>query len=240
MIEIHQFAPGWGLNASPFCLNVEVYCQLAGLPYQTRSTLPFKGPRGKLPFITDGAQRVPDSGNILTYLKKTYGDPLDGKLSEAESACGHFLRRTCEESLYFALVYSRWVDDNFWPETRDAFFATVPTAARRLVAGMARKGVRKSLVGQGYGRHPAEEVYAAGIADINAIAWQLSQHRYAVGDAVTSFDATVYALLFNIARAPVETPLRHAASRNDSILAYLGRVDEILEGKGGSMASKPC
>ncbi|WP_139195502.1 glutathione S-transferase N-terminal domain-containing protein [Halomonas daqiaonensis] len=36
-------------------------------------TLAFKGPRGKLPFIVDQSQSVPDSGNILPYLKTKYG-----------------------------------------------------------------------------------------------------------------------------------------------------------------------
>ncbi|WP_297792549.1 glutathione S-transferase family protein [uncultured Marinobacter sp.] len=233
MIELHQFAPGWGLNASPFCLKVEVYCRLAELPYQTRSTLPFKGPRGKLPFIVDQSHRVPDSGNILTYLKKTYGDPLDGQLSEAQLATGHMLRRTCEESLYFAIVFSRWVDDRYWPKTREAFFGMVPPVARHLVAGAARKGIRKSLVGQGYGRYPLAEVYAAGTADLSAIAWQLGQHKYAAGNEVTSLDATVYAFLFNIVRAPLETPLKHAASERESILAYLERMEDVLKMKSG-------
>lgn len=233
MIEIHQFAPGWGLNASPFCLKVETYCRLAEIPYQTKNTLPFKGPRGKLPFIIDQSERVSDSGNILAYLKKTYGDPLDGELSEPELAFGHLLRRTFEESLYFTIVFSRWIDDKFWPKTRDAFFGMVPSAARYLVAGAARRGIRKSLVGQGYGRHPLPEVYATGIADLTAIAWQLSQYKYAVGNQVTSFDATVYAFLFNIVRVPLETPLKHAASENASILLYLERMDDALKMKVG-------
>lgn len=234
MIEIHQFAPGWGVNASPFCLKVEVYCRLAELPYQIKNTLPFKGPRGKLPFIVDQSHTVPDSGNILTYLKKTYGDPLDGQLSKAQLATGHMLRRTCEESLYFTALFSRWIDDRYWPKTREAFFGTVPFGARQLLAGAVRRGIGKSLIGQGYGRHPLAEVYATGIADLTAIAWQLGQHKYAVGDQVTSFDATLYALLFNIVRVPLETPLKHAALEDASVLSYLERMDDVLKIKAGS------
>ncbi|MCG7199851.1 glutathione S-transferase family protein [Marinobacter pelagius] len=231
MIEIHQFAPAWGMNISPFCLKVEIYCRLAGIPYQARSTLPFRGPRGKLPFIVDQSQRVPDSGNIVTYLKANYGDRLDGQLSDAQSAPGHMLRRLCEESLYFVIVYSRWIDDRYWPQTRDAFFNMVPSGARQPVAGMVRRAIRRGLTGQGYGRHPLAEVYAAGIADLAAIAWQLDKHSYAVGECVTSFDATLYAFLFNILRVPLETPLKQAASKHASIIAYLERMDELLKEK---------
>lgn len=233
MIEIHQFPPGWGLNASPFCLKVEIYCRLAEIPYQTKDTLPFKGPRGKLPFIIDQSKSVPDSGNILPYLKTEYGDPLDGQLSAGQLAAGLMLRRVCEESLYFVIVFSRWIDEKYWPHTREAFFTMVPSVARHLVASAARRGIRKSLIGQGYGRYPVAEVYATGIADLTAIAWQLGHHNYAVGNQVTSFDATLYAFLFNIVRVPLETPLKLAASKEASIHEYLKRMDDVLKMKAG-------
>jgi hypothetical protein len=30
MIELHQFDPVWGVNASPFCLKIEACLRLAG------------------------------------------------------------------------------------------------------------------------------------------------------------------------------------------------------------------
>ena len=41
---------------------------------------PGQGPKGKLPYITDGANTVADSTFILDYLKATYGDQLDAGL----------------------------------------------------------------------------------------------------------------------------------------------------------------
>jgi len=232
VIELYQFAPAWGMNLSPFCLKVEIYCQLAGIPYEARSTMPFKGPRGKLPYIIDQSRSVPDSGKIIEYLKAMYGDRLDAQLSEEERAMGHLLRRVCEESLYFAIVYSRWLDDRYWPKVRQVFFGSLPMGARSLVSAIARHGIRKSLIGQGYGRYQQEEVYEAGTADLTAIACQLNQRRYAAGTRLTSFDATLYAFLFNILHVPLETPLKKEAAKHPVIGGYLDRVHEVLDAGG--------
>ena len=35
MIKLFQFPPYWGLpNASPFCMKVETYLRMTGIPYQ--------------------------------------------------------------------------------------------------------------------------------------------------------------------------------------------------------------
>lgn len=228
MIQLYQFAPAWRLNASPFCMKVETYCRLAAIPYSVQHTLPFKGPRGKLPFIVDGSQCIPDSENIIDYLKSTCGDPLDGGLSPSQRAMGHLLRQVCEESLYFVLLYSRWMDDVTWPKVREVFFGALPPVLRNVVPALVRRGIRKSLMGQGYGRYPEPELYRLAAADLAALAWQLEQNRFAVGESVTSFDATLYAFLYNILRAPLETPLKAAAMEFPALDAYISRVDKVL------------
>ena len=102
MIKLYQFNPAWGLpNPSPFCMKVETYLRMVGLPYEVvNGTMPFKAPKKKLPYIEDGARIVADSGFIIDYLKKTYGDKLDQNLSPVELTTAHMLRRTFEESLY--------------------------------------------------------------------------------------------------------------------------------------------
>ena len=77
MITLYQFPPAWGLpNASPFCMKVETYLRMCNLPYTTVNVLnPAKGPKGKLPYITDGSNIVADSGLILDYLKKSTAMP---------------------------------------------------------------------------------------------------------------------------------------------------------------------
>lgn len=224
MIRLHVFPTRWDINPSPFCLKAETYCRLAKVPYETAPTLPFNAPRGKLPYVTDHGERVPDSGHIIEHLKRRYGDPLDGPLDEGQRAVGHLIRRTVEESLYFVLVYARWLDPVGWGRMKPVFFGGFPPVARDGIAAWARRGVRRTLHYQGYGRHAPDEIYALGDADLEALAATIAAHRFAVADHPTSYDASLYGLLANIIAAPVETPLADRARRHPALVDYVEKV----------------
>src|SRR5262245_48963646 len=109
MITLYQFGTAWGLpNISPFCIKVETYLRMAGLPYKACVGDPRKSPNRKLPAIDDDGQFVCDSSLILTHLKHKYGDKLDAKLTVEQRALGQLLRRTFEEGFYWSLVYAQW------------------------------------------------------------------------------------------------------------------------------------
>ena len=231
MIELHQFRRAWGLNPSPFCLKVETYCQLAGIPYKSVPGLPFKAPRGKLPFIVDGSQRIADSGLIFDHLRSNPAWDLDAGLDARQQAMGHLLRRTCEESLYFTVVYSRWIDDAGWAVAGPEFFRGLPPLMRALIPPRMRKKVGGQLHQQGYGRHGRDEVYAIGAADLAALAVFLADHVFAVTDRPTSVDATVYALLKSILGPPLDSPLKQAVLASPVLTDYVLRVERAIAAK---------
>jgi glutathione S-transferase len=227
VIRLHVFASSWAINPSPFCLKIETYCRLAKIPFDLVPSMPFRAPRGKLPFMTDGKRVVPDSGLIIEHLARTRGIDLDARLDSDQRAIGHLVRRTCEESLYFVLVYSRWIDPAGWQVVEPVFFGSLPPVVRTIVPVLARRGVRRSLIGQGYGRHRIEEVYALGGADLAAIAGVLGKSKFAAGPQPSSFDAGVYGVLANIIAAPVDTPLKQAALRHPELCDYVSRVGSL-------------
>ena len=228
IMRLHVFPHQWDANPSPFCLKVETYCRLAGIATTSVPALPFRAPRGKLPFLEDGGERIPDSGLIIEHLKGRFGDPLDGALDARQAAIGHLLRRTCEESLYFVLIYSRWIDPEGWRVVKPVFFGSLPPFARDAAAALARRGVRGALYGQGYGRHTREGIYAIGAADLAAIAVAIAGQAYAVSDAPSSFDATLYGVMANILTAPVDTELARQARRHPELVAYVERMRSAL------------
>jgi glutathione S-transferase len=231
VIELHQFRRAWGFNPSPFCLKVETFCQLAGIPYKSVPTLPMKSPRGKLPFIVDDGKQIADSGHILAHLRGQTGGELDAGLDASQQAIGHLLRRTCEESLYFVVVYSRWIDDAGWAVARPEFFRGLPPVVRSIVPGKLRNKVRAQLHQQGYGRHGRDEIYALGVADLQAVAVLLGFHAFAVTDRPTSYDATVYALLKSILATPIDSPLKQAALALPALADYVLRVERAIAAK---------
>jgi glutathione S-transferase len=226
MIKLYQYAPAFGLpNASPFCMKVETYLRMAGLPYECpRGVGPFKSPKGKLPYIDDNGKVVADSTFIIDYLKATYGDKLDARLSATDRALGVVIQRTFEESLYWPSVYSRWIDDAGFAKTKDVFFARMKFPLRQIIPLFARRGLRSQLHAQGTGRHSRDEIYAIGCRDITALAALLGDKAYYLGDEPSSIDATGYAFLANLLWAPIDLPMRAHALLLPNLEAYCQRM----------------
>jgi glutathione S-transferase len=219
---------GLGINGSadlsPACLKLKTYLRMAGIPYAESLGDPRKGPTKKVPYITLDGVTVGDSGLIIEHLKKTFGDPLDAKLTSEERALGHLVRRTVEESLYWCLVHARWTDDAVWPEFSSHFRRVLPKGLAFLLLPMLRKQTFKSLWAQGLSRHTPQDVKAYGYADLSALSRFLGNKSYLFGDAPSSFDASLYGVLANILAFPPEGHLARQLRSHDNLLAFVERV----------------
>ena len=226
MITLHQFPPALGLpNASPFCLKLELYLRMAGLPYRNAYTLELhKAPKGKLPWIDDDGMAMADSGLIIDYLKRKYGDPLDAGLSPHQRATALAITRLIEEHLYWAVLYDRWITPKGWTMTGPGFFGSLPWPLRAIVPLVARRGIRAELQGHGMGRHSPEQIHALGVADVDALAVLLGEQEYFLGAKVSSVDAIATAFLANILMVPLETPIKSAAAGHANLVAYCRRM----------------
>jgi glutathione S-transferase len=224
MLELHQYAPKFGLlNASPFCMKVEVFLRLAGLPYRTVVALPLRQPKGKLPVLRDGATVVADSEAILAWLQATHGATMPPALAAPETPRHLLLRRVVEEHLYFAVLHFRWVDDGGWAWTR-AFFEDVPAPLRGAVGALVRRKMRRDLQGQGMGRHADEEIVAKARADLDAVAAALGDAPFFGGDEPAAIDATLYAFATNLIDVPMDNPIRAHARALPGLVAYTARM----------------
>ncbi len=227
MLELHQFKPRLGvLNASPFCMKVELYLKMAEVDYRVVDEDVPNGPKGKLPYISDVGKKIGDSSDIIEYLKETRGDPLDAELTSEQRAKGLALRRMLEEHTYFVMLYLRWLDPDGWPTVRKAFFSHLPLPLSLVLPAYLRLSMRKTLQAQGIGRHSREEVIARGQADIQALAALLGEGPYVVGESPTSFDACVYAFLANMVAPTPEMPLTAEVVAHERLVAYCARMKE--------------
>ena len=226
MIVLHQFAPAFGLpNASPFCMKLETYLRLAGLPYRLANDGDvFKAPKGKLPWIEDGALQLADSGAIVDALEQRLARPVDAGLAPVERAQALAFRRLLEEDLYWAVVYTRWVPAEAWALTRQAFFGALPAPLRLLVPPLARRSLRAQLRGHGMGRHTPTEIMAIGCSDLDAVADFLADKPFLMGAQPRTVDASAYAFLANILWAPVDSALRRHARTRPTLEAYCQRM----------------
>ena len=230
MLELYQFHPVWGLmNASPFCMKLEVYLQMAKIPYQTHYTnIPRSSPTGKLPYIRDNGRVMSDSTLIIDYLKTQYGDDLDQHLTSNQRAEAWALQVLLEEHLYWIIVYFRWVDPEGWQVTKKDFFGKMPKVIQAIIPPLLRRKVKKALYQQGLGRHSRDDIYALGKKDLMTIATSVYSQPFILGNQASSIDACVYAFLSSILYAPINSPLKTYALQLPELSTYCERMKKVL------------
>lgn len=231
-LVVHQIPGGWGLpSVGPFSLKLETYLRMTGVPYESvADPTPFRGPKGKLPWIEHDGRTIGDSGFIIDYLEKRFGCNPNAQLAPGELAVALALRRLVEESLYWTMVYDRWLVEQNWPATRSIILGLIGSSLRPIVAPLARRGVRRQLAAQGIGRHTPEEIHSIGIRDVSALADHLAGKSFLMGDSPAEIDAVAYGLLANIMLVPVDSPVKDAALERANLVAYVERMRQRYYG----------
>lgn len=229
MIRLYGFTPIWGLSdLSAFVAKVDLYLRMTGTPY-TLESYPFfdlpKTPKGKLPMIDDGDQRIADSSFIIEYLKRTYGDPLDAHLSARDKAIAYATGRMLEEHFYWVIIQLRWrIEENF-RVLMDELFAGQDKEQLAPVQTMLRDSVVKSMHAHGMGRHSIDEVWELGKADVTAVADLLGDQPYLMGERPTSLDATAYSFLTGVC-ARFESPVKDHILAQPNLVSYCKRIED--------------
>ncbi len=225
MITLYTAGPNFGLpDPSPFVMKAEVLLKMAGLPFRTARASFRKAPKGKIPYIEDDGRLLGDSTFIRWYLEEKYGADFDQGLSAADKATAWAYEKLCEDHLYWALIYDRWMDDANFDRGPRAFFKGVPAPIRSAVVSMVRRSVRKNLWGHGMGRHARAEIERLGTHDIDALAAFLADKPYLMGSAPCGADASVFAMVAGALCPRFESPVRTAAERHANLVAYCDRM----------------
>lgn len=224
-IKLYQFPLMKGMNLSPFCLKLEAWMRMAEIEYQIVCDSPvYKAPKGKFPVIEDQGQIIPDSNFAVEYLEKKYSDPLDGHLQASEKATVIAYKMLVEESLYWQLLYSRWMEDHNWQILKAFFFKDMPFPVSFFVTKLLRKNVQKNLKIQGTGRHSREQIYQLGQSNIRALSDFLGDKPYFMGDKVSSLDAIAYGTLANLRLDYLPSPLVDYTKKCENLVSFCDRI----------------
>ena len=223
---VHQIPSAWGLpSIGPFSLKLETYLRIVDIPYTgVFDSTPFKGPKRKLPWIEHEGKTIGDSGFIIEYLEQRFGSNPNASLTAAERGIALSMRRLIEENLYWTLVFDRWMVDANWALTRQTVLGLIPAPVRLVIAPIARRGVRRQLMGHGLGLHSPDEIHAIAARDIGAIADFLGDKPYLMGSTPTEIDAVAYGMLANIMLVPIASPTKDAAMRRANLVEYVARI----------------
>jgi len=230
MIILHSYPELFGAaDNNGYGLKVYAVLRLAGLPFEHRHVVDtLAAPRGQLPYITDDGAVIGDSDTIVAHLAAAHGVALDACLGVAERDLGHLIGRTLDD-LYWVMSYSRWKDDRFWPQFRDAFRAEHPeVGAADLERARAYNAERYHF--QGIGRYEPAAAYARGLADLAVLSRLVPAEGYLFGAAPTSVDAAIYGFIANIWLSPIETPLRSGLAACPTLVRHCLAIHAAIDG----------
>jgi glutathione S-transferase len=225
MITLYKFGPYFGLpDPSPFVMKAELLLKLAGLPYAVDLKGFGKAPKGKLPYIRDDGETIADSTFIRLHIERKYGFDFDAGLSAEQKGLAWAIEKMCEDHLYWIVVEARWCDDANFARGPAQFFDRAPALVRPLIKTFIRRSLRRTLRGQGLGRHNASELAELGRRDVAALSAILGDKPFLFGPAPCGADATVAAFAIASLSTLFVTPVREAAESHANLVAYVQRA----------------
>lgn len=233
MIKLYSFGSSFGvMDPSPFVVKVDAFMKMAALPFEViASTNNLKiAPKGKLPFIVDNNESdektIADSQAILEYLTDKYQVSLDEHLSPEQKAQAYLFTKSLDESLYWCLVYSRWILEDTWPQVNKTFFGTLPFLLRLFIPSLIRKSVKKNLHGQGTGRHSQAEILAISDKSFAALSTLLGDQMYFFNNKESSFDAVAYSILCQFISVDCKNEFNDKAHGYPNLVQFCQRIEQ--------------
>jgi glutathione S-transferase len=225
MITLYTFGPAFGLpDPSPFVTKVDLLLKLAGLSFRVDTGGFRKAPKGKLPYLDDDGERIADSTFIRWHIEKKYQFDFDRGLDRAQRATAWAFEKMAEDQLYWAVVNERWMQDSNFHKGPARFFQPVPAPLRPVVVGVVRRQLRRTLHGQGIGRHSDVEITTLATRSVDAIADYLGEKPFFMGPEPSGADATIFAFVAGVLCPIFDSPIRAAADRHDNLKRYVGRM----------------
>ncbi len=225
MITLYTFGPYFGLpDPSPFVMKAEMLLKLSGLEYETNKRGFRTAPKGKLPYIRDGATVVADSTLIRLYLEQKHSIYFDRGLSPQQRGTAWAVEKMLEDHLYWVMVYWRWMVDSNYERGPRNFFRRFPALLRPFIAGMVRRRVRRNLHGHGIGRHSEAEMSVMASRAVDALSQVLGDNEYFLGPEPCGADATVFAFVASSCTKTFESPLRAKLESTPNLAAYHDRM----------------
>lgn len=224
MIALHHFGPAFGVpDPSSFCIKAMVLLKMADLAFTSADGDPRKSPKGKTPWIVDDGQAIADTTLIRFHLEDKYGIDFDQGLDERERGVAWAFEKLCEDHLYWLMMHDRWLIDANFKAGPVHFFDAIPMPLRPIVTKLVRRNVRRDLHGQGLSRHNDAERERIARRGFDALAAQLGDKPFMMGETPTSVDAAVFGIVVNALTDVFETPQRTHVQSQPNLIAYRDR-----------------
>ena len=225
MITLYGIGPGFGLpEISPYVTKTEVQLKMAGLKYVKQQVMPDTSPKGQLPYIADGDERVADSTFIRQHLERKHGLDLDAALDERQRAEAWAIERMIENHFTWAVTYTRWMMPENFAKGPAHFFDGAPESIRDALREDVRGRVAENMRIAGLARHTPEEITELGARSLSALSMLLGWKPYLMGDRPCGTDAMAFSSLAGLMSPFFDSPLRQHALEFSNLVAYVDRM----------------
>jgi glutathione S-transferase len=234
MLTLYSYPELFGVaDNNGYGLKVFAFLRLCGIPFRHQHIFDASAaPRGQLPYITDDGETVGDSDTIIAYVLGKYRPPIDDALTAPQRDMDYLITRMLDD-LYWVMSYSRWKDEGYWPQFRDALLKTHPNLTE---AGLlkAREYNFQRYHYQGIGRYEPDATYRRGIADLQVLANALSTAAYLHGSKPSSIDAGIYGFIANIYFFDIDTPLKQFVTSRHELVRHCEAIHGAVMSKTAS------
>ena len=225
MITFYGSGPNFGLpDASPFVTKVETLLRMSKLPFEKALMSFSKAPKGKIPYIEDDGQLLGDFHPHSLAPREEIRDRLRPRPFGRAARDRMGVREDGRRQFVWASVYFRWMVEANFRKGPVNFFKGVPAPVRPVVVSMIRRRLRKTLHGQGIGRHSPDEITAIGKRSVDAMADYLGDKPFFMGSEPAGIDATMFAFAVSAICPLFDSELQRAASGHANLRRYVGRM----------------
>jgi glutathione S-transferase len=231
MITLYSYPTLFGVaDNNGYGLKVFAFLRLVRLPFVHEHIFDAsKAPRGQLPYVVDDGETIGDSESIIAHLIAKYRLTIDTALGARARDTSLMITRMLDD-LYWVMSYSRWKDERYWPEFRDALMREHPTLTAEGLQ-KAREFNFQRYHFQGIGRFAPDAAYARGLADLKVLADLVPERGYVHGPAPTSIDAGIYGFVANIWFYDIDTPLKRFVAAQQNLVRHCTEIhDAVMRG----------
>jgi len=188
-------------SISPYCLKLETYLRMTGIPYEFDGTDPF-GPKGKSPWMSLNGTHISDSQFIIEYLNRKLKKDLNSHLTPEQREITRSLRIMLENHFSWAFASWRWVEGISYIDQ----IMEWPLVFKLFMKLQSRR-MGKSLQVQGMGRHSFLERNNLAASDLRTLSVILGKRNYFGGDQPCEEDCSIFGFLANVLYASPNSPL---------------------------------
>ncbi|KAK9507701.1 hypothetical protein O3M35_007498 [Rhynocoris fuscipes] len=211
IIKLDIWKGDWGLPSIDVeSLRFLACARFCGTEYNVNKiNNPFWTSKGSVPVVHYGSKEISDFHEFLDLLKSKNVSPDEG-LSKKQIAEAEAYTNMLKEKLYPALLYTWWIDEkNFTSFTKPWYMKTIPFPFNwyysRKYWSHANSVMEALFESLGNTANVETKVYSDAEKCLTSLSIRLGESEFMFGAHPTSIDATLYAYLAPLLKAPFKS-----------------------------------